>query len=155
MWNGDSVQLLVDTLNAKSTEYAAGDLEMTIARTTMNGDEIYVGHAVGENKADSREEPWLKVVRSEEDNSARYLLMIPKKEMNLGGLTENMEMGVNFGVNNAFLASRENYAQFSDGLISGGKNPSLAYTFKLVGTPKTELVGSPPEAFPVKITEYE
>lgn len=148
MWNGDCLQIQVDTLNDKANKYLSDDLEIGFAYTP-EGNACYVWHAVADKTAGSRSSSLVNIIRDNTLKSTRYLIRIPKDEMNYQEIKSGMKLGLNFAINDADVSVRLRYFEFTPGLASS-KNPGFAYTFELVdGKEKT----TPPKTniFPIQI----
>jgi hypothetical protein len=134
IWNGDNVQLLFDTLNDKATTYQADDVEIGYALSS-DGYEGYCWHSATGSDAGPRSTDNVKIIRSNDERLTRYLIKVPKEELNYSEITLDRELGLNVAFNDSDLGDRETYVEFSEGL-AGRKNPSLLYTFRLTDNQK-------------------
>jgi len=145
IWNGDSIQVAIDAQNDKANKYMPDDLEIGLALTDY-GVQTYVWHGVNDDAVGSRSPSYGNVVRSNEKSITRYCMRIPKEELGLKEFTENMQIGFNLVINDSDLNTREGYAEFTAGTVSG-KNPSLWYTFNLC-RPETNVIRLDMTVFP-------
>lgn len=134
LWAGDSVQIALDTQNTKSANgFDGDDYEYGFALDNwgnlMAGSWYAAsGHEVGEEPA-----AWCNVLRDETHHTTRYFIKIPKDGVSPMKLEEGNVIGMNVCLNDAnLLGGRDNFAEITPGIASGGKNPSYyrSYAFK-------------------------
>ncbi len=131
IWNGDSLQLVWDTLNDDSEHlYKSDDYEYGFALTQF-GPMAYSWQA-GSGKGGEMPSEWLNVYDNRDERLTRYYIRIPSENLSPLNFTEGQIFGFNFLVNDADFSSREKDIEYTWG-ISVEKDPSSYEDFKLVG----------------------
>lgn len=134
LWAGDSIQLAIDGANTKSKGFDGDDYEYGFALD--NWGNLMAGSwqvAAGKEKG---EEPtsWCNVLRDETHATTRYFIKIPKADVSPMELREGYVVGMNVCLNDAnLLGGRDNFAEITPGIASGGKNPIYYRSYALKG----------------------
>lgn len=143
-WNGDAIQIGIDTLDNGGMGYSDDDYEYGIAKTEIDGIVTYAFHAPADVKGGRKPDDWLQIKRDENEKLTRYLLRIPKDSIKPLSLSENTVFGMDILVADANLTSRDKYAGLANA-IADGKKPDWYWSFKLVSdTSKIESDKYPP-----------
>ena len=130
LWNGDSIQFQFDTQNDKATSYKSDDLEIGYAWTEKGPDCFIWNSAAGEEPGAGPSDS-AKIVRRQDIGALRYFIKLPKSVLGYREITTETLFGFNAVINDADFDTRETMSVFTKGL-GESKNPSLAYTFRLL-----------------------
>lgn len=124
IFNGDSLQLAFDTLNTKSeSSYDKDDYEYGFA-LTLTGEESYAWQAAAGKETGVKPSEWSRILRDEENKNTRYLIKIPKQDLEPMDFSEGSVIGFNLLVNDAnLIGNRENWCEITWG-IGTRKDPS-------------------------------
>ena len=125
MWNGDSIQLSIDTDHTKTGSYDSGDLELGFALT----DSGLQNHAwTGESEAFNNMS--YSIIRNNDDNTTKYLLRIPKEALKSMKLESGYIFGMNVVLNDADTVARTYWDELTFG-TGYSKSPSYYYDWIL------------------------
>ena len=149
MWNGDCLQISVDSQNTKSEKYDADDYEFGFA-LTEKGMEVYTWQSPITNKTGLVD--YLNVVRDNDKKVTRYLVAIPKSEIPTLNFAEGSVFGFNLVSNDADVLDRENLYEFTEG-TGFGKTPYKYADFIFTGSTNEVYTGVTDEIFPSQIEQ--
>ena len=125
IWNGDSIQLSIDTDHTKTGSYDSGDLELGFALT----DSGLQNHAwTGESEAFNNMS--YSIIRNNDDNTTKYLLRIPKDALKSMKLESGYIFGMNVVLNDADTVERTYWDELTFG-TGYSKSPSYYYDWIL------------------------
>ena len=132
IYNGDSIQIAVDTLNNKNAgAYDSDDYEYGFA-LTQTGEETYAWHTAYMNEEGIKPGGWSRVLRDEENKNTRYFIKIPKADLAPMDFAEGTKIGLNYVINDANLVgTRESWYELTWG-IGTRKDPSSYLNWELV-----------------------
>jgi len=113
LWQGDSIQVSLDTKNDKATMYLEDDFELGMSYTDK-GEEIYA-YFFGMEEFGPRESEWVKIIRDNTEKVTRYYARIPLDR--LAGLRpkKGQKFGFNVAINDADLVARDNQFYLTPG----------------------------------------
>ncbi|MEK3910299.1 sugar-binding protein [Paenibacillus sp. FSL H7-0331] len=140
MWEGDSLQITIDTLNDKSTSYNSNDYEYGFAFDGRGGD-VYAWHVASGKSIGDKPSSWLRVNRDDEANLTSYIIRVPLSELTPLTAAESGIFGMNIAINDADTLDRDHYYEFTPGTASS-KNPSKYANWKFVEHILTEEPGT-------------
>lgn len=148
LWDGDSVQISLDSKNTKSTSYDDDDYELGLAFTS-NGPELYAWYSPIKNTVGNVD--FINVIRDGNKKVTRYIAAFPKTEIPTMNLSEGASFGMNIGVNDGDILAREDFCEFTGGTISS-KDPSKYADFVFViGNKDSYTDGKAEKLFPTVI----
>jgi len=125
IWNGDSIQLSIDTANNKTGYYDDDDMELGFALTDM-GLQKYAWH--GESEAFSNMS--YNIIRNNSDNTTKYLLKIPREALKSMKLEKGYVFGMNVVLNDADTVLRTYWDELTYG-TGYSKSPIYYYDWIL------------------------
>lgn len=152
IWDGDSIQLSLDSKNNKSTAYDGDDYEFGFALGGLGKPEVWTWYSPIQNQHGAVE--WIDVVRDNNKKITRYLMAIPKSEIPTISLAEGNVIGLNVVVNEADALTREVLYEFTPG-TGYEKNPSKWASFPFIVAPEETYDGEAEEIFPTEINPSE
>lgn len=134
LWNDDSIQISLDTKNSKSSVYDDDDYEIVYglnpaAEQAAAG---YILQAAKEGKTGGVSAENIKILRSDEKCSTRYLIKIPFETVKPLEAAEGNKFGMNFVVNDGDLLHRDAFYELTAG-TGGTKCPEYYATWVLSG----------------------
>jgi len=131
IYDGDSLQLAFDTLNDKTVmSYGTDDYEYGFA-LTLTGEESYSWQVATGKDAGAKPSEWSRILRDEENKNTRYLIKIPKADLEPMEFTEGSVIGFNLVVNDAnLIGNRESWHEITYG-IGMKKDPSSYRNWEL------------------------
>jgi len=151
MWNGDCLQISVDSQHTKSEKYDGDDYEFGFA-LTEKGMEVYTWQSPITNKTGVVD--YLNVIRDNDRMVTRYLFAIPKSEIPTLNFAEGTVFGFNLVSNDADVLDRENLYEFTEG-TGFGKTPYKYADFIFAGSTNEVYTGVTEEIFPSQIEKSE
>ena len=134
-WNGDNVQISIDSLDDKATAYQADDYEIGFSYASAGNDIWEYYNRDNVQKALNGE--YMKVVRDNRYNITRYYVRLPLNEIEPTSLTVNSKVGFNYGINDGDMVERERFIEYTLGTCTK-KSPALYDDFLFIGTEETE-----------------
>ena len=139
IWEGDSVQSAIDSLdtNAGELAYLGGDVTEVGASLTVHGTNVYMWSSV--NGAGSLPDTMGEVVRNNDDGITRYQYKVRVSDLKSQKAEAGMKMGMNFLINDTDTITRDYWAEYTGG-IGQGKDASKFATFTLVDSGEKESV---------------
>ncbi len=124
LWNGDCIQISIDTLNTDSVKkYDDDDFELGIAKGAL-GDELQCW----QGKVTTGQVDYVKIIRNDEIGVTRYLAAFPLSELTNIKAVDGFTFGFNIGINDGDALARDDYFEFTGG-TTGSKDPSLYMDF--------------------------
>lgn len=128
-WNGDNVQISIDSLCDKATAYQADDYEIGFSYASAGNDiwEYYNR----ENVQKVLSPDYMKVIRDNRYNITRYYIRLPLSEIEPTKLELNSKIGFNFGINDGDMVERERFIEYTLGTCTK-KSPSLYKDFLFI-----------------------
>ena len=135
LWQGDSVQVAVDTLmnglaEGRTSGYQDDDYEFGFG-LTPKGLETYLYQASDAKTGSIEDEQLVSVIRNDKLKITRYLMKMPGSYMKQVKLANGTKFGFNIAANDADILLREGYSQYTSG-ICDRKDPSKFKAFTLV-----------------------
>ncbi|MCI5971291.1 MAG: DUF6273 domain-containing protein [Oscillospiraceae bacterium] len=135
LWQGDSVQVAIDTLmnglaEGKTSGYQDDDYEFGFG-LTPKGLETYLYQASDAKTGVVEGEQLVNVIRNDKLGLTRYLIKIPSSYVKQLKLENGNKFGFNIAANDADILLRDGYSQYTSG-ICDKKNPSMFKSFTLV-----------------------
>ena len=121
LYNGDGIQLSIDTLNDKSTSYKTDDYELGFGFTEQ-GEDVYAWQN-GADEIGALPSEWTKIFRDKEERLTRYYVRIPWDRLNNIKPKKGLKYGLNVVINDADLIDRDKFSELTLGTATT-KNPS-------------------------------
>lgn len=130
-WNGDNVQISIDSLCDKATAYQADDYEIGFSYASAGNDiwEYYNR----ENVQKALKPEYMKVIRDNRYNITRYYIRLPLSEIEPTKLSLGSKVGFNYGINDGDMVERERFIEYTLGTCTK-KSPSLYNDFLFIGS---------------------
>lgn len=148
IWDGDSMQISIDSKNTDSTKYDDDDYELGIAIGGL-GVEWYAWQSPVKNTLGNVD--FINVIRDDDKKVTRYIAAFPNSEISTLTLKEGNVFGMNIAINEADVLNRDAFYQFTKG-TADSKNPSLYADFSFViGSKANYIEGKATELFPDSI----
>ena len=128
-WNGDCVQISIDTLCDKSDAYQSDDYEIGFSYA-FAGNDIWEYYNP-ENKQKALDPDYMKVIRDNGYNITRYYIRLPRSEITPANLDYNSKIGFNYGINDGDMTERERFVEYTLGTCTK-KSPAMYKDFKFI-----------------------
>lgn len=121
LWQGDSIQVSLDTKNDKAKKYVDDDYELGMSYTD-SGEQVYA-YFFGTEEFGRKDDSWVKIIRDNDEKLTRYYARIPLSR--LGDLVprKGQKFGFNAAINDADFLARDNQFYLTQGTGSP-QNPS-------------------------------
>lgn len=126
IWNGDCIQISLDSTNDKTRSYSSGDLEIGVAF----GEQGEMGYCWFGPSIGTIDDSISKIIRDDRLRRTRYLVKLPKKYLGQMKLMRGYQFGMNLCINDADLISRERFDELTYG-TAHSKSPMSYYTWIL------------------------
>ena len=133
-WNGDCIQISIDTLCDKSDSYQSDDYEIGFSYA-FAGNDIWEYYN-SENKQKALDPGYMKVIRDNRYNITRYYIRLPQSEIKPANLEQNSKIGFNYGINDGDMTERERFIEYTLGTCTK-KSPAMYKDFKFIGSDET------------------
>lgn len=121
LWQGDSIQVSLDTKDDKAKKYVEDDYELGMSYTD-SGEQVYA-YFFGTEEYGRKDDSWVKIIRDNDEKLTRYYARIPLSR--LGDLVprKGQKFGFNVAINDADFLARDNQFYLTQGTGSP-QNPS-------------------------------
>lgn len=148
MWQGDSIQISIDSNHDKATSYQPDDYELGFAHTPL-GHEFYYWYAPKELSVGVVD--WFKMIRNDDLHFSRYLIAMDKSVLPTVRFEDGAKYGLNIALNDNDYLAREGIYQFTLG-TADSKNPSLYADFNFITADDEQLLdGIANTIFPISV----
>ena len=150
IWDGDSMQISLDTKNTKSTKYDDDDYELGMAIGGV-GVEFWAWQSPIKNTTGKVD--FINIIRDDDKMVTRYIAAFPKSEIPTLELKDGNVFGMNIAINEGDVLNRDGYYQFTSG-TADSKNPSLYADFIFTkGSKENYIDGKAVYLFPLAINK--